>query len=249
MTPVPLQQPAGSFGREGFQPNGGYIQGHRSSEAWGEVIGGAPCWRPWQSWAGWCPFVLLHQALLPGHPVRMSCVLQDLHLWKPCWVSIRILLWSKWGVIPVQTVFHFQKLPTDQCQGDGLVVWWGAKDSFFFFKRWLDEGVFSGSLDFSSVDGFLKSKVSAGAISCAANFSIWQGMLSRPPAFRGFRFCRSFLMPLMEISMSNLFALSTFLNFSRVVDKKCRHEHLFFQRYVYVWWYTWEIMESTQMEY
>ena len=133
MTPVPLQQPAGSFGREGFQPNGGYIQGHHSSEAWGEVIGGAPCWRPWQSWAGWCPFVLLHQALLPGHPVRMSCVLQDLHLWKPCWVSIRMLLWSKWGVIPVQTVFHFQKLPTDQCQGDGLVVWWGAKDSFFFF--------------------------------------------------------------------------------------------------------------------
>ena len=51
---------------------------------------------------------------------------------------------------------------------------------------------------------FLKSKVSAGAISCATNFSRQQGMLSGPAALQGFRFCSRFLTLLMEVSMSGV---------------------------------------------
>ena len=51
---------------------------------------------------------------------------------------------------------------------------------------------------------FLKSKVSAGAISCATNFSRQQGMLSGPAALQGFKFCSRFLMPLVEVSMSGV---------------------------------------------
>ena len=48
---------------------------------------------------------------------------------------------------------------------------------------------------------FLKSKVSAGAISCVTKFS---RMLSGPAVLQGFKFCSRFLTPLMEVSMLSL---------------------------------------------
>ena len=45
--------------------------------------------------------------------VKVSCVLQDLHLRKPCWESTRMLLWLKCDVIAAQTICSSSFLQTD----------------------------------------------------------------------------------------------------------------------------------------